>query len=101
MVILPGQATIYANICIVNVPANMTKFYQPLDLKVNGYAKRFLKRKFNEWYSGQVKTQLDKGINIEDVTSRSAVNKIEAHSIYYSNIFFVEYIYSISIFLSG
>ena len=51
------------NICIVNVPANMTKFYQPLD----GYAKRFLKRKFNEWYSGQVKTQLDKNIAIEDV----------------------------------
>ena len=45
----------------------MTKFYQPLDLTVNDYAKRFLKRKFNEWYSGQVKTQLDKGINIEDV----------------------------------
>ena len=42
------------NICIVNVPANMTKFYQPLDLTVNGYAKRFLKRKFNEWYSGKV-----------------------------------------------
>ena len=28
-----------ANICIVNVPANMTKFYQPLDLTVNGYCK--------------------------------------------------------------
>ena len=28
-----------ANICIVNVPANMTKFFQPLDLTVNGYAK--------------------------------------------------------------
>ena len=55
------------NICIVNVPANRTKFYQPLDLTVNGYAKRFLKRKFNEWYSGQVKTQLDKNIAIEDV----------------------------------
>ena len=28
-----------ANICIVNVPANMTKFYQPLHLTVNGYCK--------------------------------------------------------------
>ena len=52
-----------ANVCIVNVPANMTKFYQPLDLMVNGYAKRFLKRKFNEWYSGQVKAQLDNGVS--------------------------------------
>ena len=43
-----------ADICIVNVPANMTKYYQPLDLTVNGYAKRYLKRKFIQWYSGQV-----------------------------------------------
>ena len=40
-----------ANILIINVPANMTKYYQPLDLTVNGYAKRFLKSKFTEWYS--------------------------------------------------
>ena len=36
-----------ADICIVNVPANMTKYYQPLDLTVNGYAKRYLKRKLS------------------------------------------------------
>ena len=41
-----------ANICIVNVPANMTKFYQPIDLTSNGYCKRLLKRKFKKWYSG-------------------------------------------------
>ena len=34
---------------------------------VNGYVKRFLKRKFNEWHSGQVKDQLDDGISIDDV----------------------------------
>ena len=33
-----------ANILIVNVPTNMTKYYQPLDLTVNGFAKSFLKR---------------------------------------------------------
>ena len=31
------------NNVILNVPTNMTKFYQPLDLTVNGHAKRFLK----------------------------------------------------------
>ena len=36
------------NILIINVPANMTKHYQPLDLTVNGYAKRFFKSKFTE-----------------------------------------------------
>ena len=33
-------------ICVINVPANMTKYYQSLDLTVNQEAKRFLKRKF-------------------------------------------------------
>ena len=56
-----------ANVCIVNVLANITKFYQPLDLTVNGYAKRFIKRKFNEWYSGQVKAQLDNGVSLDDI----------------------------------
>lgn len=55
----------------------MTKFYQPLDLTVNGYAKRFLKKKFNEWYSEQVKTQLDAGINIEDVQVGLQLTKLK------------------------
>ena len=55
------------NICIVNVPANMTKYYQPLDLTVNGYAKRFMKNKFIEWYAQQFKKQLDDGVNLEDI----------------------------------
>ena len=56
------------NVCFVNVPPNMTKYYQPLDLTVNGYAKRFMKRKFNEWYSRKIKQQLDDGVSLEDVT---------------------------------
>ena len=35
-------------ILLTNVPASMTKFYQPLDLTVNGYTKRFMARKFND-----------------------------------------------------
>ena len=37
-----------SNTLIVNVPRNMTKYYQLPDLTVNGYSKRFLKNKFNE-----------------------------------------------------
>ena len=48
-----------ANILIINVPANMTKYYQPIDLTVNGYAKRFLKSKFTEWCSSRVRAYLD------------------------------------------
>ena len=36
-------------ILLTNVPANMTKFYQPLDLTVNAYAKYFIARKFSDW----------------------------------------------------
>ena len=34
------------NIAIVSVPANVTYFFQPLNLTVNGEAKRFNKDKF-------------------------------------------------------
>ena len=33
------------------VPANMTKYYQPLDLTVNGFSNKHLKASFAEWYS--------------------------------------------------
>ena len=55
------------DICVVNVPANMTKYYQPLDLTVNGYAKRFMKIKFTEWYSKQIGKQMQEGKKLEDV----------------------------------
>ena len=42
------------NICVINVPANITKYYQPLDLTVNREAERFLKCKFVDWYLSQV-----------------------------------------------
>ena len=66
-----------ANICIVNVPANITNFYQPLDLTVNDYCKRFLKRKFNEWYSDQVKAQLDNCVEIDDVQVGLQLTKLK------------------------
>ena len=66
-----------ANICIVNVPPNMTIYYQPLDLTVNGYAKRYLKSRFHEWYSSQVKQQLDDGVNIEDVQVTLQLTKLK------------------------
>lgn len=38
------------NVEVVSVPANMTHFFQPLDLTVNGEAKRFMKDQFTNWY---------------------------------------------------
>ena len=52
---------------IFNVPRNMTKYYQPLDLTVNGYCKKFLKRKFTQWYPAEVTRQLADKVALEDV----------------------------------
>ena len=70
------------NLIVVNVPANMTKHYQVLDLTVNKYAKAFTRRKFNEWYAKEINRQLDAGTPLEqvDVKLRLSVMKpIHAH----------------------
>lgn len=53
----------------------MTKQYQPLDLMVNGYDKRFLKSRFNKLYSEQVKTQIYNGRSLEDIKVALQLNK--------------------------
>lgn len=55
------------NIEVISVPTNMTHFFQPLNLMVNGQAKMFFKKKFSTWYSAEVEKQVDSGINFEDV----------------------------------
>ena len=55
------------NILLTNVSPNMTKFYQPLDLTVNGFSKQFMAQNFNDWYTGQVSARLDKGVNIDEI----------------------------------
>ena len=55
------------NLIVVNVPANMTKHYQVLDLTVNKYAKAFTRRKFNELYAKEINRQLDAGTPLEEV----------------------------------
>lgn len=55
------------NLLVTNVPANMTRFYQPLDLTVNGSAKRFLEKKFSSWYSQQVSDEIESGKSLEEI----------------------------------
>ena len=49
------------NIVLVAVPANMTHFFQPLDLTVNGSTKKFMRKQFITYYSGEIKNQIDSG----------------------------------------
>ena len=55
------------NIATVFVPANMTGQLQPLNLTVNGYAKKYCKKKFNEWYMQQITKQLDSGKPTDEI----------------------------------
>ena len=55
------------NIELVAVPANMTHFFQPLDLTVNGSAKKYMRKQFIVYYSSAVKQQLDSGKPLEDI----------------------------------
>ena len=70
------------NLIVVNVPGNMTKYYQVLDLTVNKYAKSFTRKKFNEWYANEIHHQLDAGKPLEGVDVNvwlSVIKPIHAH----------------------
>ena len=54
-------------ILVTIISANMIRFYQPLDLPVNGYAKKFMSRKFNSWCTDQINLPLEKGDPIDKV----------------------------------
>ena len=45
------------HVFVLNVPANMTCVYQPLDFTFNGQAKKFIRNIFNSWQSNHVTMQ--------------------------------------------
>ena len=55
------------NIEVAPVPANMTHFFQPLDLTVNGAAKKYMRTEFINYYSEQVLHQLTAGTAEDDI----------------------------------
>ena len=48
------------------MPTNMTHFFQPLDLTVNGSAKQFMQKQYITYYSDAVKKKLERG-KIEEI----------------------------------
>ena len=61
------QALDSLNIECSYVPANMTHFFQPLDLTVNRSAKNFMRKQFMTYYASAVREQLQAGKNLEDI----------------------------------
>ena len=58
------------NIPLKNAPPNITKLYKSLDLTVYVFSFRFMAQKFNDWYTEQKRTQLDKGVNINEINKK-------------------------------
>ena len=54
-------------ILVTTITANMTKYYQPLDLMVNEYAKKFLAKHFNEWNTAQISKQFKNGKALDEI----------------------------------
>ena len=65
------------NILIVNVPKKGTKYYQPLDLTVNGYCQKLLKHKFTQWFSAEVTRQLANKVALEDMQVKLQLMKLK------------------------
>ena len=57
------------NIVLQKVPANLTYLFQPLDVQggPNGYAKKFMKKKFTLWYVDQVQRAMDAGKSMGEI----------------------------------
>ena len=61
----------------VFVPKNLMAHFQPLDLNVNGHAKQFLKRKFENWYAEQVTKEIEKGVNVLSVNIETKLSIVK------------------------
>ena len=57
------------NIVLQRVPANLMYLFQPLDVQggPNGYAKKFMKKKFTLWYPDQVQRAMDAGKSMGEI----------------------------------
>ena len=51
----------------------MTRFYQPLDLMVNGSPKRFIAEKSNSWYLQQISNELESGKPLEEIDIKNCI----------------------------
>ena len=59
------------------VPHNLTNKFQPLDISVNKAAKAFIQNMYNEWFSNEVVTQLNRGVDPTEVKITSKLSDLK------------------------
>ena len=66
------------NYCeVVIVPHNLTKKFEPLDIRVNKAAKVFIQNMYNEWFSNEVATQLNRDVDPTEVKITSKLSDLK------------------------
>ena len=66
------------NYCeVVIVPHNFTNKFQPLDISDNKTAKTFFQNMYNKWFSNEVATQLNRGVDPTEVKITSNLSDLK------------------------
>ena len=66
------------NYCeVVLVPHNLTNKSKPLDISVNKAAKAFILNMYNEWFSNEVATQLNRGVDPTKVKTTAKLSDLK------------------------
>ena len=55
----------------------MANLPQPLDLTVNGFAKKFCRKRTNHWYMEQITEQLHDGKQIEEIDGKLQLTRLK------------------------
>jgi hypothetical protein len=55
----------FPKVCVIFIPANYTGILQPADVILQHSFKHAFKRKFHSWTYSTIKSQLEKGENLE------------------------------------
>ena len=78
-----------ANNCILQkVPVNMTHHLQPLDISINGLAKKFMRNKYEDWYAKNIVCQLNGGVSSDNVKIDTRFTVIrEVHARWINELF--------------
>ena len=62
---------------VVIVPHNLTNKLQPLDISVSKVAKAFIQNKYNELFSNEAATQLNRGVDPTEVKITSILSDLK------------------------